>query len=104
MYSVLHDQDSIPPPLQIGYTIYSRSGCPYCDLAKELLSFEQVKIVDCDEFLSSNRDEFLRVMSGFCESDYRMFPMIFHSGVFIGGYTEAKEFYQNRMVSMVEDF
>jgi hypothetical protein len=69
-----------------------------------MLAFEQVKVVECDEFLESNRYEFLSVMKEYCKVDYRMFPMIFHSGVFIGGYTETKEFYQNRMISMVEDF
>jgi glutaredoxin len=104
MYSKLLDKESLSAPQASGYTIYSRSGCPYCDLSKELLAFETVALVDCDEFLEQNREEFLRIMQNYCGRSYQMFPMIFHNGVFLGGYTEAKEFYQNRLVEMLDDF
>lgn len=103
-YSQMHDSDSIPRPRDFGFTIYSRSGCPYCDLAKELLEFESMTAINCDDFLASDRDGFLETMRLYCGRDYKMFPMIFHNGVFLGGYTDTKDFYQNRLVEMLDEF
>lgn len=98
------DMLSIPLPEECGYTIYSKSGCVYCDLSKELLEYEQVTIVDCDSYLLNDREWFIRTMRIHCGRDYQMFPMIFHDGKFVGGYDDTKEYYYSRLVNVAEDF
>jgi glutaredoxin len=85
-------------PTENGYTIYSKSGCPNCTKAKKLLISENVDVIDCDEYLLDDKEEFLSFMSILIGKDYRMFPMIFKNSVFIGGYTELQKYYlQNKV-------
>jgi glutaredoxin 3 len=63
--------------------VYSTENCPYCRMAKELLSsrhiaFEEVRI-DLDE---QRRDEMIRL------SNRRTVPQIFINGQSIGGYDD----------------
>lgn len=83
-----------PKPLQYGYTVYIKSGCPYCERLKYLLSNinPQPKYIDCDAFLTFNRDKFMFFIKQLCGKDYRTFPMVFLNGYFIGGFTETKAF------------
>ena len=98
------DMLAVPLPEYAGYTIYSKSGCIYCDRVKVLLEFEQTTVVNCDEYLVSDREWFLRTMRIFCGRDYQMFPMVFYQGKFIGGYDDTKEFYQSLIAGSSEDF
>ena len=45
-------------PSQDGYTIYSKSGCPYCKKAVKLLEHVSPTpiVVDCDDYLINDRD------------------------------------------------
>lgn len=83
-------------PTSDSYTIYSKSSCLYCTKAKVLLQNERVSplVVDCDEFLLENKQEFLNLMKSLIGYEYRTFPMIFKNGLFIGGYTKTKDFYE----------
>lgn len=83
----------IENPSKDSYTIYSKSGCPSCTKAKELLKLEKVTIIDCDEYLIEDRQGFLEYMQKLIGKEYKMFPMIFKDGVFIGGFTDLKPFY-----------
>lgn len=63
--------------------VYSKENCPYCRLAKELLSarkvaFEEIRI-DLDE---SKREEMMRL------SNRRTVPQIFINDQSIGGYDD----------------
>jgi glutaredoxin 3 len=63
--------------------IYTKENCPYCRLAKELLSarkatFEEIRI-DLDE---SKKDEMIRL------SNRRTVPQIFIDDQSIGGYDD----------------
>jgi len=89
---------SIPPPSAKGYTIYSKSGCPYCDRAKRMLAYEDTTVIDCDALLF-DRDFFLDTMRGYCGREYQMFPMIFHNGRFLGGYDDTKVYYEGELIS-----
>lgn len=70
------------------YTIYSKNGCPFCTKAKNLLKSEKVTVIDCDEYLIEDKPGFLEYMKNMIGREYKMFPMIFKKGVFIGGFTE----------------
>jgi glutaredoxin 1/glutaredoxin 3 len=78
------------PPLKDGYTIYTKNGCPFCVKAKDLLDVYQPYIVDCDVYLSENKEGFLEYVQRMTNIRYRTFPMIFFNGYFVGGYTEIK--------------
>jgi len=84
------------------FTIYTKSGCPYCVRAKDLLRSTrrsaQVKEIDCDPFLTSavQKEEFLATMATYCGRSYRTFPMIFHQGQFVGGYSELLQYLERQ--------
>ncbi len=66
--------------------IYTKPSCPYCDMAKKLLtehhfSFEEIRI-DLDD---SKREEMIRL------SHRRTVPQIFINGQSIGGYDDLAE-------------
>lgn len=89
--------DYILPNSQ-GYTIYSKSGCPFCTKVKRLLEKEAHSplLVDCDDYLVENKDAFLVFIKEMAGKEYKTFPMIFHNGDFIGGFTETKEYYEKQ--------
>jgi len=89
--------DYILPNSQ-GYTIYSKSGCPFCTKVKRLLEKEAPSplLVDCDDYLVENKDAFLVFIKEMAGKEYKTFPMIFHNGDFIGGFTETKEYYEKQ--------
>lgn len=74
----------------MGYTIYAKSSCGYCRKAKQLLP--QAFVVDCDDYLDTNKDKFLRRMEALTVRSHRTFPMVFHNKIFIGGYEDTKEY------------
>ena len=83
-------------PSKNGYTIYTKSRCPFCTKAKVLLENENQTIVDCDEYLSDGDKKlyFLQFIEDLIGKPYRTFPMIFKDGVFIGGFSETKVYYE----------
>ena len=85
---------SYPKPVAYGYTIYVKSGCPYCTRVKQLLSQINPKpiYIDCDPFLTFNRNKFINFINQFTGIEYKTFPMVFLNGYFLGGYTETKQF------------
>jgi len=88
-------------PTQDGYTIYTKSNCPFCTKVKVLLSMESPTIIDCDNYLSKDRDGFLEFIKGQASKEYKTFPMVFHNGEFIGGYTDTKS-YVDKVVAFTE--
>jgi glutaredoxin len=89
-------QNQYPIPAQTGYTIFTKTACPYCVMAKNLLKDENPQVLECDEYLFSpqTKEHFLQYIQNLTGKSYRTFPMVFKDGVFIGGYTDTKEWYQ----------
>lgn len=83
----------IPIPKKDRYTIYSKSGCINCNKVKQLLISNQLhfETINCDEYLFEDKDGFLDFMKGLTKIEYKMFPMVFDSGNFIGGYNETNK-------------
>jgi len=84
----------IPYPDQNTYTVYCKSDCHYCTKAKELVSSKNPMLIDCDGYLVENKDLFLQTMAHRIGKEHKTFPIVFYKGLYLGGYTEAKEHYE----------
>ena len=82
----------IPTPSETTYTIYSKSGCAYCEKAKAALAVNGLEYIEvnCDTYLAEDRQLFLDGMKMLTGKDYRTFPMTFVRGEFLGGYVELR--------------
>jgi glutaredoxin len=72
-------------------TIYTKSGCVFCEKAKALLAEKGLEYaqINCDEYLLKTRDAFLAFIKAISARDHRTFPIIFdQNGGFVGGFTE----------------
>jgi len=80
------------PPLNEGYTVYSKSGCINCTKIKKLLLEKNIFFLDvqCDEFLLEDKEQFLLFINEKAQKECKTFPMIFYNGEFVGGYNEVK--------------
>ena len=75
------------------FTIYSKSGCKYCDIVKDLLTKNKLvyRVINCDEYLIEDRQGFLLFINSCAKKDTGGFPKVFRDGVFGGWYKETKE-------------
>jgi glutaredoxin len=85
-------------PNEIGFTIYSKSGCKYCSFSKNLLikNKHNFLLINCDDYLINNKNKFLDFIEKIIKRPYKLFPMIFNDGKFIGGYIELEIFLSNK--------
>lgn len=81
-------------PSKTGFTIYSKSGCSNCTSIKNFLQDNKLEysIIDCDEYLIEERNNFLEFIENICQKEVNTFPMVFFDGKFVGGYKETKEY------------
>jgi glutaredoxin len=79
------------------FTIYSKSGCPNCIKVKRFLQENLIlfKIIECDEYLLENKEEFLQFIQNLAKKECRLFPMVFDNQQFIGGYNETVQHVEN---------
>ena len=76
------------------FTIYSKSGCINCRKVKDLLKscgFEY-EIVDCDEYLLEDKENFLSFIKSYSIIEWKSFPIVFFNGKFIGGLNETQSY------------
>ena len=84
----------------MSYVIYTKPKCVYCDKIKDLLQFvePQPTWIDASKYLQNQDSKkfFLDFIkdSGKLHKHYTTFPIVFYDGVFLGGYTETKTFYE----------
>jgi glutaredoxin len=79
-------------PAATGYTVYSKNNCKYCDMVKELLEEEEPTIINTESYVETRKDEFLTFIAALARRSYKTFPMVFHNGIFIGGFIETLHF------------
>ena len=93
-------------PKQIGFTVYSKSGCPNCIKVKALLKEKKLlfSVVDCDEYLIEDKDNFLLFIEQTAKQSCKQFPMVFNDSTFIGGFNETKDFIDKTLLSFEESF
>jgi glutaredoxin len=81
-------------PLNKGFTIYTKSGCQNCTKTKKFLQEKNFSftLIDSDNYLIEEKDNFLSFIKNKSNSDHKTFPIIFHDGIFIGGYQKTVMF------------
>ena len=83
------------PKPQFGlFNVYSKSGCSNCNKVKTLLKDRHISfnVIDCDEFILENKEEFLSFMQILIGYEYKMFPIVFDGSKFVGGFTETNNY------------
>lgn len=80
-----------PTPEKGQITVYSKSGCINCSKVKTLLKEKSFvfNVIDCDEFILENKEEFLTFIKSIVGKEHRIFPIVFDNKKFIGGYNET---------------
>jgi glutaredoxin len=81
-------------PINIGFTVYSKSGCINCTKLKKILddNLSVYNIINCDEYLIEEKEIFLQFIKNNANTEYKTFPIVFFNGTFIGGLSETIEF------------
>ena len=81
-------------PNKIGFTIYSKSGCPNCTKVKQLIKDKNFlfEVIDSDDYIIEDKESFLQFIETKAETSYRTFPMVFFDGKFVGGLIHTTEF------------
>lgn len=93
-----------PYPEKNQITIYSKSGCINCSKVKTLLKDKNIafNIINCDEFILENKEEFLSFIQNLIGKENRMFPMVFDNTQFIGGYNETDKYITNLQQQLLD--
>ncbi len=68
------------------WTIYSKSQCPYCDMAKKVLKQQGIEYVEQNLDDDAVRQEF------YAKTGARTVPQIYHRGVLVGGFQELRPY------------
>lgn len=91
-------------PKITGYAVYSKSGCPNCTKIKNFLKNANApfSVIDCDEYLIENKEEFLKFIEETAEKSVKVFPIVFFEKKFIGGYHET-EYHHSRLNAFSDD-
>lgn len=92
-------------PFDKRFTVYSKSGCPNCSKVKKLLNEKNLlfNVVDCDEYIIEDKGKFLLFIKEQAKREIKQFPIIFHEGTLIGGYSEVKEYIDKLFLSFEEN-
>lgn len=102
------DSKDFIKPSTTCYTIYSKSGCPNCKKAKDLLASKQMTFttIDCDEYLLETKTEFLLFIMNLTSQEWRSFPIVFNNdGNFVGGFIDTREYLEKKQEQLqVFDF
>jgi len=93
-------------PEKNGFTVYSKSGCLNCSLVKKLIKEKHFLFqdVNCDEYLFENKEDFLFFIKSIAKVEYKMFPIVFYEGNFIGGLKETDEIIKKLLLTFEENF
>jgi glutaredoxin len=94
----------IEEPSEVGFTLYSRSGCTNCAKVKDLFNKHKFifKCVNCDEYIIEDKDRFLSFIKERANTECRMFPIVFFDAKFLGGYNETKNMIDRLFLSFEE--
>lgn len=85
-----------------GWLMFTKSNCSYCKKAKALVP--DAAVVLCDTYLDECREAFLETMDKYSGTRHRTFPMIFHDGKFVGGYSELIQYREELQAFALVEF
>jgi glutaredoxin len=92
----------IKEPSDKSFTVYSKTNCRYCTLVKSLLDEHKLHYneINCDDYLAQDKQYFLNFIKEKSkrEHEYKIFPMVFCDGKFVGGFVEVE-----RLIAFDED-
>lgn len=73
------------------FTVYVRSGCPYCTNLIAVLNKTNTPaiIINCDAYMRQNKEKFFEHMEQMIGHTWKTVPIVFLNRQFIGGYTET---------------
>lgn len=71
--------------------VWSKYNCPYCEQAKGLLDLQGVEFEERKIGDGYSKEDLLEAVP-----TARTVPQIFIDGELVGGFTELKEFFQNK--------
>jgi glutaredoxin len=93
-------------PTKVGFTIYSKSGCPNCTKVKQLIKDNNFLfvVIDSDDYIIENKEDFLKFIENIAEKSYRTFPMVFYDGKFVGGLIHTTDFIDKLLLSFEDVF
>jgi glutaredoxin len=72
---------------------------------KKLLQEKKIlhTIIDCDEYLVEEKEAFLKQVETWVGKEWKLFPMVFLDGSFVGGFKETKEHVEKMLTSFEEN-
>lgn len=93
-------------PAKNGFTVYSKSNCPYCVTVKKIIKehFFLLEEINCDEYILENKNEFLKFIEDISGKNHKSFPIVFYGDNFLGGSCETIEFIQKLLLSFEDIF
>lgn len=93
-------------PSSKGFTVYSKSGCPNCTLAKKHIKEKNFFYteVNCDEYILENKEELLNAIQKISNVEIKTFPIVFYENKFIGGYADVIDFIDKLLLSFEDNF
>ena len=92
-------------PANIGFTIYSKSGCLNCNKIKKVLKEKKFlfKEIICDEYIIEDKETFLNFIKNLTQEECKFFPIIFFDGKFVGGYDETLVYIEKIMLTFEDN-
>ena len=75
----------------MGAIVYTKNFCPYCDMAKQLLTEKGVAYQEININHSDKPDAIIKEIQSF--TTQKTFPQILLDGQYIGGYTDLRDHY-----------
>jgi glutaredoxin len=90
----------------IGFTIYCKQKCIFCDKIKYILDQKHLLHFDisCDDYLSNDKNAFLSFIENKIGKKHNTFPIVFYDGKYVGGCDDTITFVDNLLLSFDELF
>lgn len=74
--------------------IYSKNFCPYCDMAKQLLTDKGIAYTEININAATNPADVLSEIQKI--TTRKTFPQIVLNGQYVGGYTDLRDYFYGK--------
>lgn len=93
-------------PSTIGFTIYSKSGCPNCMVVKKIIKEKHFLLqeINCNNYILENKEHFLKFIETITGYSDKKFPIVFYEDKFIGGLNETKLLIEKLLLTFEDVF